>query len=149
MTDRTENGISRRGILSVIYCLPGLYAVAHSVFRRPALVEARALLVLALGGFGALVLACTTLLPALLRRVGQVDRAALWRLSAFRGIGFSTLWTFTWTMLFVPWGAPALRLAAGLAGSAASLAILWWADRRWLHLGLFKWRWNEEEANGR
>lgn len=149
MTDRTKIGISRSGIFSAIYCLPGFYAVARSVLQRTTPDEARALVTIALGGLGASILACTALLPALMRRLGYVDLAAVWRRAAFRAVGFGTVWTLMWTMLFVPLGAPGVRLAAGLAGSAAMLAILWWVDRRWPHLGFFERRWSEGRNNDR
>lgn len=140
MKDKTASGISRSGIFSALYCVPSFYAITKSIRRPPTPEEARALLYLAFGGLAVLIVACTTLLPALLRHFGQTDRAASWRRAAFSGIAYSVVWTFLWTMLLVPLGSPTVRLAVALLGISASLVLLWWADRRWWHLDIFK-RW--------
>jgi hypothetical protein len=90
------------------------------------------------GAFLLLVLTCTTFLPPLLRKIGRADRAELWRRAAFLGIPYGLLFTFLWTIPFLPLGS--LGFVAGTIGGIAALAALWWVDRRWLHLGLFKWR---------
>jgi hypothetical protein len=138
MADRTESGFSRSGLFSILYCTPGLYALARFVTRPPSREDAPIILSVCFVGLAVLILVCTTLLPALLQRLGQPERAALWRRAAISGISFSVVWTFVWTMLHMPLGAVTVRLAVAAAGCAVALAGLWWVDRRWWHLDLFK-----------
>jgi hypothetical protein len=132
MSDKTT-----RSIVQAVYCLPTAVTVLWQAFSGHRATTATVLSA-SLGGFALLVLSCTLILPALVRRAAGAVRAAQWRRAAFSGIVFGAFFTFLWTAMHLPWEPWYARLFAGLAGYAATLVALWLLDRRFLHLDILQ-----------
>src|SRR5262245_37811558 len=123
---------------SVIYCIPAFYTILRWAIQRPMAGRVPAIVGVSFGGFAALVLTCTLILPSVLSRLGHADQAIRWRSAASAAIVFGTVFTFVWTILYLPGGSFVAKLAVALGGCTAVLAGLLRADQRWLPLGMVK-----------
>jgi hypothetical protein len=118
-----------RRVVTFILCLPAAGAILHWLLEHPDRSQAPAIAAATFGGFALLVLSFALVLPAAMRRLGEVARAEQWRRAAIVGLPPAVFFTFVWGFLFLPDLRARELIALGVAGVVSVGLASWWERR--------------------
>jgi hypothetical protein len=89
------------------------------------------------GGFVALVVIGTALLPWGLGRLGREEMGVRWRRAALQALDFAPFFLLLWAGIYVPLGTLGARLGVSVVGCVATFLVVRYVGRRWGGVEIF------------